>query len=55
METLLVILLVYVAGAMIAFLCVREWKNPWYEKMGAISVWPCTLLLYIYHKMQGGQ
>lgn len=45
--TWIIIALVYLAGALAAFLLVRKWENVWYEKFAAVAVWPGTLVLYI--------
>ena len=49
MNAWIIVAILYLIGALAAFLIVRKWKNVWYEKMGAVAVWPGTLILYVIH------
>ena len=55
MTTGMIILLVYVLGALVTLILVKDWGNVWYEKLGAVSVWPATLLFFIFHKIHKGE
>ena len=54
MATWLIVLIVYIVGAAIAWLFIRKWNNTLMTKVLSCAVWPGTLILYVIHKMHMG-
>lgn len=44
-----IILLVYVAGIILAWPLVKKWNNDTLVKIAASLLWPATLLLYVIY------
>lgn len=47
--------MVYLVGALVTAVLIRNWEHKWYEKVAFCSVWPGMLLFYIIHKANGGE
>lgn len=54
MENWMIVLIVYVAGALITFLLTRKLNTEWYVKAGVIATWPASLILYVIHRIHNG-
>lgn len=54
MDARLIVLLVYLVGVVIAWLCIRKLKVSMYEKVCGSLAWPATLILYIIHRIHNG-
>lgn len=54
MDARFIVLFVYLVGVLITFLCIRKLNISTYEKVFGSLAWPCTLILYIVHRIHNG-
>ena len=46
---IVVIILIYLLGGVIAWNKMKSWSQPWYEKAWFAVIWPLMLILYGIH------
>lgn len=49
MMTTIILLAIYIIGAIATWFVVKNWENPIIEKIFAMVFWPCTLILAVIH------
>jgi hypothetical protein len=47
--TTIILLAIYIIGAIATWFVVKNWENPIVEKFFAVVFWPCTLILAVIH------
>lgn len=44
-----ILILVWLIGALLAWTKMEEWPQKWYERIGFSVIWPLMLILYVIH------